>query len=80
MRKNISVTNERVLQALDESSNFSKLIELAVLHYLDTADKDYMTRLEVIELINSFMMMNQKETISTQATVSKNDLTDILNL
>ena len=80
MRKNISVTNERVLKALDESANFSKLIEVAVLHYLDTADKDYMTRLEVIELINSFMMIQTSKTAVSKQTVSKDDLTDILNL
>lgn len=44
MRKNISVTDERVLKAMDQSENASKLIEVAVLRYLDEMEADYVTK------------------------------------
>lgn len=77
MRKNISVTNDRVLKILDSSPNFSKLIELAVLHYIES--KEYMTRGECVELINSYFMANPTQNIESNE-ISKADLLEVLDL
>lgn len=46
MRKQISVTNEKILQAMEQSDNASKLIERAILFYLEETKKDYIEREE----------------------------------
>lgn len=51
MRKNISVTNERVLEAMDESDNASRLIEEAIIYYLDNIEHDYITKEQVQSMI-----------------------------
>lgn len=43
-KKHISITNDRVLDALEGSKNASKLIEKAVIFYLDAVEKDYATK------------------------------------
>lgn len=50
-KKHISVTNERVLEALNNSKNASRLIEDAVLYYLDSLDHEYITKEEVQSMI-----------------------------
>lgn len=50
-KKHISVTNERVLDALNNSKNASRLIEEAVLYYLDSLEHEYITREEVQSMI-----------------------------
>ena len=51
MRKNISVTNNRVLQALQESNNASRLIEEAILYYLDCVEEGLINRSAVKEIV-----------------------------
>lgn len=51
MRKNISVTNERVLSAMEKSENASKLIEISILYYLDSLEKEYITKEESEEFM-----------------------------
>lgn len=50
-KKHISVTNERVLEALSNSKNASRFIEEAVLYYLDSLEHEYITREEVQGMI-----------------------------
>lgn len=44
MRKTISVINKRVLDAMEGSNNASRLIEEAVLYYLDSLENEYVTK------------------------------------
>lgn len=56
MRKNVSMTNKRVLEAYEkavEEGRGARLIEEAVLYYLDSIEKEYITREEVQEMILS---------------------------
>lgn len=81
MRKNISVKNKRVLEIFDNSPNFSHLVELAVLHYVDGAE--YMTRADCISLINAYINTQATEgaePTQTISTVQKSDLDEILNV
>ena len=51
MRKTISVTNKKVIEAFEKSKNASRLIEEAVLYYLDSVDKEYVTVEQVKAII-----------------------------
>lgn len=50
-KKHISVTNKRVLEAMGKSKNASRLIEVAILYYLDSIEKEYITKEEVQSMI-----------------------------
>lgn len=75
MRRNISVTNERVIKALEESENASKLIEVAVLRYLDKLEADYVTRDEFNEAQEDY---NKKVCILNENYTQSRDL--IMNI
>lgn len=62
MRKNISVTNDRVLKAMEQSENASKLIEIAILYYLDSIEADYVTKEELEEINKKVCILNQNYT------------------
>ncbi|MBU3812284.1 MAG: hypothetical protein H9893_11590 [Candidatus Niameybacter stercoravium] len=56
MRKNVSITNKRVLEAYEKAvkeGRGARLIEEAILYYLDSIEKEYITREEVQEMIIS---------------------------
>ena len=80
-KKHISVTNERVLKALAESKNASRLIEEAILFYLDSIENEYVTAEQVKAIVFDCMAKNQV-TISNPnyQEPSKSDIDDILNL
>lgn len=71
MRKNISVTNERVLEAMEKSENASKLIEVAVLKYLDDLEADYITKAELDEILEDY---NKKVCILNENYTQNRDL------
>lgn len=53
-KRHISITNDRVLKAFDKATKENKgsrLIEEAVLYYLDSIEKDYITKEEVNSMI-----------------------------
>lgn len=72
MRKQISVTNPKVLEYFEQQDNVSKYIERAVLQYEDFKEHDYVTRQEVLELISGFHRATVK--------VTTNDIDSILKL
>lgn len=54
MRKNISITNKRVLEAYEkavEEGRGSRLVEEAIIYYLDSIEKEYITKEEVKSMI-----------------------------
>ena len=59
MRKQISVTNEKVLQAMEQSDNASKLIERAMLFYLDSIEKEYITKEDMEDFERKITICNQ---------------------
>ena len=80
-KKHISVTNEKVLRAMRESKNVSRLIEEAILFYLDSIENEYVTAEQVKAIVFDCMAKNQV-TISNPnyQAPSKSDIEDILNL
>lgn len=89
MRKNVSITNKRVLEAYEkavEEGRGSRLIEEAVLYYLDSIEKEYITREEVKEMILSCFkgsgpyepIINRNYTECTKEILS--DIEDVLHL
>lgn len=50
-RRNISVTNEIVSNALDSSDNVSKYIERAILYYIENTNEEYATKQD-FEILN----------------------------
>ena len=52
VRRNITTTNERVDEALEQAENTSKFIEKCVLYYLDAVEKEYVTKEELEDIIN----------------------------
>lgn len=66
MRKNISVTNEKVLKAMDQSENASKLIEIAMIYYLESIEADYVTREELEQLNKKVCILNENYTRTVQ--------------
>ena len=55
-KRHISVTNDRVLKALDESKNASRFIEEAILYYLDSIDKEYVTIDQVKSIVMDYIV------------------------
>lgn len=54
MKKHISITNPRVLEAFEKATKekrASRLIEEAVIYYLDSLEHDYITREQVQSMI-----------------------------
>lgn len=68
-RRNISVTNDEVSKALDQSDNASKYIERAILYYLEHSKQDQNTLEELEEVKKQIEILNknylkQKDTLS----------------
>ncbi len=89
MRKNVSMTNKRVLEAYEEAvkeGRGARLIEEAVLYYLDSIEREYVTREEVQEMILSCFngtesyepIANRNYTEGTKEILS--DIEDVLHL
>lgn len=80
-KKHISVTNERVLKALEESKNASRLIEEAILFYLDSIENEYVTAEQVKAIVFDCMTKNQAA-ISNPNYIEpcKSDIDEILNM
>ena len=49
MTKTISVTNDVVLDTLNNATNASELITVAVLYYLDMLDKNYVDAYKILQ-------------------------------
>lgn len=82
-KKHISVKNERVLEALEGSRNASRLIEEAILYYLDSIEKEYVTSDQVKAIIADCIALNRFDTGIRNPNLempSKSDIDDILNL
>lgn len=80
-KKHISVTNERVLKALGESKNASRLIEEAILFYLDSIENEYVTVDQVKAIVFDCIAKNQVAINNPNyQEPSKSDIEDILNL
>ena len=58
-KKHISVTNERVLKALEDSKNASRFIEEAILFYLDSIRNEYVTAEQVKAIVLDCITKNQ---------------------
>ena len=88
-KKHISVTNKRVLDAMEQSNNASRLIEEAILYYLDSVESEYITKAEVKGLIMDCLRDIPTRPISNPNYVHEdvvdqdtlaNSFNDILNL
>lgn len=80
-KKHISVTNERVLKALEESKNASRLIEEAVLYYLDSIENEYVTAEQVKAIVMDCIGNNQLPISNPNyKEPCKSDIEDILKL
>lgn len=75
MRKTISVTNKKVLEIMNSSGNASKLIEKAILYYVER-DKNYITRSEVLEIISNI----KQSPIERYTDDLESSIADMLNL
>lgn len=53
MTKTISVTNDVVLDTLNNANNTSELITIAVLYYLGRLDKDYIDAYKMLQSATS---------------------------
>lgn len=80
MRKNISVTNKRVLDAMEDSDNASRLIENAILYYLDSLDKEYITKCEVQGMILDAIKKIEINNPNYSSEELGNDIASILDL
>ena len=80
MRKNISVTNERVLEAMAQADNASRLIEDAVIYYLDSIEKEYITKEEVSNMILDALKNVEIKNPNYSQEQLGNDITSILEL
>lgn len=49
MIKTISVTNQLVLDTLNNANNASDLVTVAVLYYLDELDKEYIEAYKILQ-------------------------------
>ena len=80
-KKHISVTNEKVLKALEESKNASRLIEEAILYYLDSLENEYVT-VEQVKAIVFDCISNNVVPISNAnyQEPCKNEINDILKM
>ena len=61
MIKSISVTNPTVINALNEVDNVSKLIEVAVLYYLNEVDKTYIETYKAIQRANKVLKRERED-------------------
>lgn len=75
MRKTISVTNPKVLEIMSNSENASKLIEKAILYYIER-DNNYITRSEVLEMIASI----KRSPVTHYGDDLETSIVDMLNL
>lgn len=83
MRKNISITNKRVLEAYEEAvrnGRGSRLVEEAILYYLDSIDKEYITREEVQGMIYDALKSIDIKNPNYSSEQLYNDISSILEL
>lgn len=80
-KKHISVTNDRVLKALSESKNASRLIETAILFYLDSLENEYVTAEQVKSIVFDCISKNPISISNPNyQEPSKSDIDEILNM
>lgn len=60
MRKSISITDNKVIKVLEESSNASQLIQVAVLYYLGEVSKDYVDTFKQVQEVNNMLKLAKK--------------------
>lgn len=80
MRKNISVTNGKVLEAMSNAENASRLIEEAVLYYLDSLEHDYITKNEVQSMIFDALRNVEIKNPNYEQEKLGGNISDILNM
>lgn len=83
-KKHISITNSRVLEAFENATKekrASRLIEEAILFYLDSIENEYVTAEQVKAIIYDCMAKNPVAISNPNYTEPcKSDIDDILNL
>lgn len=79
-KKTISVTNDRVLRAMEQSKNASRLIEEAIIYYLDSLEHEYITKEEVQSMI--FDALRNVEIKNPNCSLEQigNEMNEIFNL
>lgn len=83
MRKNISITNKRVLEAYEEAvreGRGSRLVEEAILYYLDSIEKEYITKEEVQSMIFDALRNVEIKNPNYDSKQLDNDIASILDL
>lgn len=82
-KRHISITNGRVLEAFDnaaKSNKGSRLIEDAVLYYLDSLEHEYITKDQVSAMILNALNQIQITNPNYSSEQLGADITSILNL
>lgn len=79
-KRHISVTDDRVLKALAESKNASRFIEEAVLYYLDSIEKEYVTREQVKSIIMDCLGSGLEIKNGNYSAPDDDDINAVLNL
>lgn len=83
MRKNVSITNKRVLDAYEkavEEGSGARLIEEAVLYYLDSIEREYITKEEVQCMIFDAIRNIEIKNPNYSSEQLGSDINDILDL
>lgn len=82
-KRNISISNPRVLEAFDKATKEkrgSRLIEDAVLYYLDSLEHEYITKEEVKSMILDALKNVEIKNPNYSSEQLGNDIAGILDL
>jgi predicted Zn-ribbon and HTH transcriptional regulator len=63
MRKNISVTNDKVIELLDNSLNASEVIEIALLYYMGEISKEYVENYKTLQDVSKTLKSKKNKPI-----------------
>lgn len=73
IRKNVYLTNQRVIDAWSESSNASRLVEDSILFYLDNYNKKVLTENDVVNIVRNIVGISDRVTSGTVEKVIQAD-------
>lgn len=82
-KKHISITNERVLEAFENATKEgrgSRLVEEAILYYLDSVEKEYITKEEVQSMILDALRNVEIKNPNYDRAQLEDDIASILEL
>ncbi|WP_053983450.1 hypothetical protein [Niameybacter massiliensis] len=82
-KKHISITNKRVLDAYEEAAKDgrgSRLIEEAIIYYLDNIEHDYITKEQVQSMIMDALRNIEIKNPNYSSEELGNDIASILDL